>query len=61
MFMNEICEGVHSRVKLFADYSVVYRIVEHDVDACALQDDLKVLQGWWDRWEMRLNIKKKKV
>lgn len=56
MFMNEICEGVHSRVKLFADYSVVYRIVEHDVDACALQDDLKVLQGWWDRWEMRLNI-----
>lgn len=58
IFINSICENVQSHIKLFADDCVVYRIIENGMDASVLQNDLKVIEEWCDRWEMSLNIAK---
>ena len=55
IYINDIGVGVQSSVRLFADDSLVYRVVDSEMDAAALQRDLDRLCGWARDWHMTFN------
>lgn len=55
IYINDISEGIDSHIRLFADDSVVYGIVESPNEAAALQNDLNKLSDWSKMWQMSLN------
>lgn len=58
IFINDITVNITSKIRLYADYCVVYRNIENDVDACSLQCDLERILAWGLKWHMNLNPKK---
>ena len=51
-YINDIAEGLASKVRLFADDTMVYMAVRNDADAKILQKDLDHLCAWEDKWMM---------
>ena len=43
---------------LFADDSVIYRVIDSLEDSPCLQRDLNTIFNWARKWQMRLNIDK---
>ena len=60
-YINDISEGIHSQIKLFADDCLVHRNVQTSTDQQILQQDLNTLMKWADKWQMKFNIKKCKI
>ena len=59
LYINDIGTNItNSKVKLFADDCLLYRIVDSKEDESKLQDDLTELQNWADKWQMSFNTKK---
>jgi len=59
LYVNDIGSKVkESRIKLFADDCLLYREVNNDDDAAALQRDLNALEEWSATWQMRFNAAK---
>jgi len=58
LFVNDIGDNVTSRIRLFADDCVTYRIIESHADVCTLQNDLNTLSAWAEKWQMSFNVKK---
>ena len=58
MYVNDICEGILSPIRLFADDCVLYRKVETRDDHTILQQDLSRLSDWAKLWDMSFNVKK---
>ena len=52
LFINDLPSAVSSRVKLFADDSVLYRHIESSADHDKLQQDLFQLEEWAAMWQM---------
>ena len=61
LYINDISEGIHSQIKLFADDCLVYRNVQTSTDQQILQQDLNTLMKWADKWQMKFNIRKCKI
>ena len=51
-FVNDLPSSVSSRVKLFADDSMLYRHIESSADHDKLQQDLLQLEEWEAMWQM---------
>ena len=49
---------VSSKVKLFADDCLIYRIIKNKEDQIALQKDLNLLENWGNTWGMRFSAAK---
>ena len=62
-YINELpdCISEDSRVHLFADDGVVYRVINNNDDATQLQQDLNALQEWEKKWLMELHPEKCQV
>ena len=45
-------EGIRSRIRLFADDTIVYLTITSDTDAEYLQEDLDKLAEWEGKWKM---------
>ena len=59
LYINDIGTNItNSKVKLFADDCLLYRIVDGKEDESKLQDDLTELQTWADKWQISFNTKK---
>ena len=56
-YINDLpdCLSAGSCVRLFADDSVVYRVINNIDDAVKLQQDLDALQAWERRWLMEFH------
>ena len=52
VFVNDLLSSVSSRVKLFADDSVLYRHIASSADHDKLQQDLLQLEEWAAMWQM---------
>ena len=52
LFINDLPSSVSSRVKSFADYSVLYRHIESSADHDTFQQDLLQLEEWEAKWQM---------
>jgi hypothetical protein len=54
-YINDMPEGIRSRVRLFADDTIVYLTITSDTDAdyiLYLQEDLDKLAEWEGKWKM---------
>ena len=61
LYINDIQEKIQSKMKLFADDSIVYREILSVDDHYILQRDLDLLTDWSSKWLMHFNIKKCEV
>ena len=51
-YINDMPEGIRSRVRLFADDTIVYLTITSDTDADYLQEDLDKLAEWEGKWKI---------
>ena len=56
--INDLPTCVKSKVRLFADDCLLYTTVKTIKDQIQLQQDLKSLEVWADKWGMRFNASK---
>ena len=52
VYINDIREGISSKMRLFADDSIIYREIKSEADHQILMNDLKTLQEWSNKWQM---------
>ena len=60
-YINDLPECVSSPCRLFADDSLLYRVIKTPQYAKILQDDLDKLQDWEKKWLMEFNADKCEV
>ena len=59
LYINDIGPNItNSKVKLFADDCLLYRIVDSKEDESKFRDNLTELQNLADKWQMSFNTKK---
>ena len=61
MFIDDLDEGLTSRILKFADDSEIFWVVNGPEDRNALQEDLRRLSDWSETWQMKFNVDKCKV
>ena len=61
VYINDMPEKISSTTRLFADDSLVYRIIRSKEDQTLLQQDLNKLQEWEHDWLMQFNADKCEV
>ena len=59
-YINDLpdCISAESHVRLFADDSVIYRVINNTNVALKLQEDLDALQKWESKWLMEFHPEK---
>ena len=60
-YINDIPDSVKSKVRLFADDTIMYLTVKSTTDASILQNDLHALEQWEQDWSMEFNSDKCEV
>ncbi len=60
-FVNDLPDNLLSKVRLFADDCIIYRVIESKVDEDILQDDLDRLHLWAENNSMTINSSKSKT
>ena len=61
VYINDLPERIKSKIRLFADDSYLYRIIENPQDTAELQSDLNALIKWEKQWSMEFYPDKCKV
>ena len=63
LYINDIVDYIDSstRIRLFADDCLLYRVIQSPQDAEILQTDLNSLCDWADKWQMKFNTAKCKT
>ena len=60
-YINDIHIGLQSMVRLFADDTIAYLTVATDTECNSLQNDLKKLAQWENKWKMEFHPSKCQV
>ena len=60
-YINDLSNSVKSKVRLFADDTIMYLTVKTSTDANILQNDLYALEKWEQDWSMEFNSDKCEV
>ena len=58
LYINDLGENCSSRMRLFADDTLIYNTIESYNDAAKLQSDLTAPQEWAQKWQMKFNPSK---
>jgi len=58
LYINDLSKNITSTIRLYADDTVVYRIIHSTDDIQKLQEDLNTLYQWTKDWFMLFNISK---
>jgi len=58
LYVNDIPNIIKSNIKMFADDTKLWRMILKEGDSCDLQDDLKHLQEWNRKWQLKFNLDK---
>jgi hypothetical protein len=58
IYINDIDEGIVSKISKFADDTKLCKEIRNDEDAKILQEDLRKLSQWSEEWQMLFNIDK---
>ena len=54
-YINDLPVGLRSKVRLFADDTIVYLVVSSLTDALIIQEDLNMLAAWEEKWMMKFH------
>ena len=57
-YINDLPNGLTSTVKLFANYTLLYRVVVEDSDCDNLRGDLNKLEIWQHEWQIQFSPSK---
>ena len=57
-YINDLPAKLHSTVRLFADDTISYLVIESPEDATLLQEDLVTLSEWEEQWRMEIHPSK---
>ena len=61
VYINDITENIHSNIRLFADDTTLYIIIENPaISATILDADLHTISSWADKWLVSFNPAKTK-
>ena len=60
-YINDLCDQVKSRVRLFADDTAIYLTISSEGESVTLQNDIHTLEIWVKRWDMSFNPSKGQV
>ena len=58
VYINDLEEGVKSKILKFADYTKRFRKIRGNGDEQHLQDDIDKLIKWSEKWQMLFNVEK---
>ena len=58
LYINDLPRHVSSQVKLYADDTLLYRVINTSNDISMLQEDLDSLSQWAYKWQMTFNASK---
>ena len=58
LYINDLPRHVSSKVNLYADDTLLYRIINTPNDISILQEDLDSLSQWAHKWQMIFNASK---
>ena len=59
VYSNDLCDNLSCDVKLFADDTSLYSVVENEVvSAVKLNRDLETVRLWAWQWKMEFNVEK---
>ncbi len=59
IYINDIVQEIRANIRLFADDTSLYIIVDDPVNSCdVLNSDLKTIQQWSDSWLVKFNPSK---
>ena len=58
VYINDLPDDLRSTVRLFADDTIVYLMMNCEADSVHLQKDLDKLAAWEEKWQMRFHPKK---
>ena len=58
LFISDINTNISSKIRLFADDSLVYREINSPRDQFLLQQDINSLAQWARMWQISLNVDK---
>jgi len=61
VYINDLPAKLQSKVRIFADETILYMAVNNETDAAILQKDLKLLEEWENRSEMYFHPDKSNV
>ena len=61
LYINDIENNLTSKIRLFVDDSALYRKIDTLADSHSLQQDIRRLQDWADKWQMKFNTNKCKL
>jgi Reverse transcriptase (RNA-dependent DNA polymerase)/Endonuclease-reverse transcriptase len=58
LYINDLPDHIKSKLRLFADDSLLYRKITCGADYIELQNDLNEVLDWCKNWHMKLNLEK---
>ena len=58
LYINDLPTNISSTIRLYADDTIIYRIIHSADDIQKLQEDLNILHQWSKDWFMLFNISK---
>ena len=61
IFINDLDDGIVNRIWKFADDTKVLAKVNCQKDITDLQEDVKKLVSWSEKWQMEFNVEKCKI
>ena len=61
LYVSDLLDHIHSQVRLFADNTAMYLVVQGQEESATLQNDLNKLQEWEQLWDMEFNLSKCQV
>ena len=61
LYVNDLPSWIQNSMKMFADDTKVWQKIVEDSDSSFLQADLKSLEEWSERWQLKFNPAKCKV
>ena len=56
IYVNDLPNGIKSKVRLFADDTIMYLTINNSDDCQQLQHDLTLLQKWGEEWQEVLRV-----
>jgi len=61
LFVNDLPHWIKNDMRMFADDTKLWCKISQQADGISLQNDLKQLELWTDKWQLALNLDKCKV
>ena len=58
VYINDLGQNLKSKVRLFADDTVLYNFITDQSSSAVLQQDLRALERWEETWQMEFNVTK---